>query len=146
MKRLVILPLLALLAACGGKEPSQGLPAAPAAQAGRGLLAAEGEKNMLPDGGWFIWNFSEKPKLGTIVVKARLFDKTGAPVKDCEITGESGMPSMHAHDSGKVGFQLNRKGDYLLPVSIVMPGEWQVTIRLNRNGKEIYAGKVLFSV
>ena len=27
-----------------------------------------------------------------------------------------------AHDSGEVPFKLNRKGDYLLPVNIVMPG------------------------
>jgi predicted small lipoprotein YifL len=149
MKSLTVLSILTLLAACGGKEPGKSLPAAPAAaavQAGGGQLAAEGGKNALPDGGWFTWNFSEKPKLGMVVVKVRLFDKNGAAVKNCEVVGESGMPSMRYHDSGKVKFQLNKKGDYLLPVDVVMPGEWQVTIRLNRDGKEIYAGKVVFSV
>ena len=56
------------------------------------------------------------------------------------------MPSMRYHDSGPVKFQLNRKGDYLLPVNIVMAGEWEVLIRLLDGKAKIYEGKVLFTI
>jgi nitrogen fixation protein FixH len=81
-----------------------------------------------------------------LVVKVQVFDKAGGRVKDYEVTGESGMTTMHYHDSGKVRFQLNKKGDYLFPVDVVMPGDWQVTLRLGKGGKELYAGKILFNV
>ncbi len=110
------------------------------------LLAAQGEKNMLPGGGWFAWKFTGKPKLGTVIVRVELFGKDGKPAKDLEFVGESGMPAMRYHDSGPVKFQLNKKGYYLLPVDVVMAGEWQLVIRVKKAKKEIYAGKVLFSV
>ena len=146
MRRILAVLLFGTLAACGGQEPSP--PSAPAgtAQAGPAPLAAPGEKNNLPDGGWFIWNFSEKPKLGTLIVKVSAFDKEGGLVQAYEIIGEYGMPSMPYHDSGPVKFQLNKKGYYLLPVDVVMPGEWSVTIRVKQGKKEHYAGKVLFTV
>ncbi|HCC49342.1 MAG TPA: hypothetical protein DEQ38_14700 [Elusimicrobia bacterium] len=109
-------------------------------------LAPAGRKNPLPDGGWFTWQFAKKPKLGTAIVKVQVFDKAGNRAKPYDIIGESGMPSMPYHDSGPVKFQLNKKGDYLLPVDLVMPGEWQVVIRVRKDKKEIYAGKVLFTI
>ncbi len=109
------------------------------------VLAPEGNKNMLPGGGWFTWKFSEKPKLGNIVIKVRAFSKGGVQESPYEITGEAGMASMRDHDTGPVKFQLNRKGDYLLPVGLVMTGEWQLTIRVKKGKNEIYAGKVVFS-
>jgi hypothetical protein len=45
-----------------------------------------------------------------------------------------------------VKFQLNKKGDYLLPVELVMPGEWSVLIRVKSGKEEIYAGQVLFTL
>lgn len=141
--------LLAVLGGCGGQDspqaPSGQRPPA-AVQAGPSELAPAGEKNSLPDGGWFTWQFAEKPALGTDIVKVQAFDKTGARAALYEVIGEFGMPSMRDHDSGPVGFQLNRKGDYLLPVNIVMTGEWELTIRVKSSQKEIYAGKVRFTV
>jgi len=141
-----IFALLILSLACAGAHAADRPSAAAPAPAKPELLAAEGKKNMLPDGGWFTWRFAEKPKLGTVIVKVQVFDKAGARVKPYEIAGESGMPSMRYHDSGPVKFQLNKKGDYLLPVNVVMAGEWQLIIRVKKGKKEIYAGKVLFSV
>ncbi|MDD2804247.1 MAG: hypothetical protein PHV33_01730 [Elusimicrobiales bacterium] len=109
-------------------------------------LAPEGKKNPLPGGGWFTWSFAARPKLGTAIIKVQLFDKAGSREKNLEFIGESGMPSMPYHDSGPVKFQLNKKGDYLLPVDLVMAGEWQLTIRVRKEKREIYAAKVLFAL
>lgn len=150
MKKILMAAVLGALAACGGKEspvpPAAQPQAASPAQAGPAMLAAPEEKNLLPDGGWFTWRFAEKPKLGTAIMKVQAFDKSGARVKAYEIIGEYGMPSMRYHDSGPVKFQLNKKDDYLLPVELVMPGEWSVLIRVKSGKEEIYAGQVLFTL
>ena len=146
MKKLLTAVLLASLAACGGSEAPPQPPPAGVAVAGTALLSATGERNELPGGGWFTWKFAEKPKLGTMIVKVQVFNAEGKQETTCALVGESGMPSMPYHDSGPVKFQLNKKGDYLLPVDVVMPGEWAVVIRVRRNAKELYAGKVLFNI
>ena len=77
----------------------------------------------------FTYEFDKTPKMGMAVLKIQLFDMNGKRTTALEITGRSDMPSMSgAHDSGEVLFKLNRKGDYLLPVNIVMPGEWEVRL------------------
>ena len=147
---LILIPAL-FCAACN-KEPAkpateQTTPAATAApDTGPADLAPQGEKNLLPNGGWFTWKFSEKPKLGTVIVKVQVFDKDGKQATPYTITGDSGMPEMPAHDANAVAFQLNKKGDYLMPVNIVMTGEWRVIIRVKQDKSEIYAGKVIFSL
>ena len=157
MKRYSPLIFLALLAACGGRPQEQPQPPsapAPAAQAapsipgaqGLAALPAEGDKAPLPEGGWFTWQFAEKPKLGTAVLKVQVFDKNGAKVRPYDLVGEFGMPAMRYHDSGPVPFKLNKKGDYLLPVELVMAGEWEVVIRVRQGKAELYAGKVLFAI
>ncbi len=147
---LLALLVLPLLAGCGGQDPQapsgREQVAASPAPAGPALLADPGEKNTLPDGGWFTCGFVEKPKLGTAIIKVQVFDKSGARVTTREIIGEYGMPSMRYHDSGPVKFQLNKKGDYLLPVELVMPGEWSVLVRVKSGKEEIYAGQVLFTL
>ncbi|OGR81742.1 MAG: hypothetical protein A2X32_09675 [Elusimicrobia bacterium GWC2_64_44] len=109
-------------------------------------LAAQGRKNPLPGGGWFTWKFDKKPQLGALFVKVQIFNKDKEKDTSYELTGESGMPSMPYHDTGKVYFKLNKKGDYLLPVDVVMAGEWRLVIRLMKDGKEVTAGKVDYSV
>ncbi|OGR64851.1 MAG: hypothetical protein A2X31_12015 [Elusimicrobia bacterium GWB2_63_22] len=150
MKKIFLSVILGTLAACGGQDPAanpapQPQAAAPAV-AGPGLLAPAEEKISLPDGGWFTWRFAEKPKLGTAILKVQAFDKSGARVNAYELIGEYGMPSMRYHDSGPVKFQLNKKGDYLLPVNIVMAGEWEVLISVKSDKETLYAGKLLFTI
>lgn len=139
MKKL-ILPVLLVMAACGGKDVPPPAPTAP------GVLAAQDERMALPDGGWFTWRFTEKPKLGTPIARVQVFDKAGAQVTGYEVIGEYGMPSMRYHDSGPVKFQLNKKGDYLLPVNIVMAGEWELKIRVMKGKEKIHEGSVLFNI
>lgn len=145
---LVLFPPLLCMAGCGGKDPQQAEPPQQRspAPAGASMLAPSGDRNMLPGGGWFTWRFAEKPKLGTAIIKVQAFDKSGSRVKAYEIIGEYGMPSMRYHDSGPVKFQLNKRDDYLLPVELVMPGEWSVLIRVKSGEEEVYAGQVLFTL
>jgi hypothetical protein len=128
---------------CLGADAQSKRPAAPAEVR---LLAAEGVKISLPGGGWFTWRFAAKPKLGSVIVKVQAFNPDGSRNTAYEITGETGMPEMRAHDSGRVKFVKNKKGDYLLPFDVVMPGEWHVLIRVKQGKKEIYAGKTLFTI
>jgi hypothetical protein len=57
------------------------------------------------------------------------------------------MPEMKgAHDSGEVPFKLNKKGDYLLPVNVVMPGEWEVKLVFLKGKEPVYRGRITFKV
>ena len=95
----------------------------------------------------FTYEFDKTPKMGMAILKVRLFDETGKRTTGLEITGRSDMPSMSgAHDSGEVQFKLNRKRDYLLPVNIVMPGEWQIRLVFSSNKEVIFRGSFKFDV
>lgn len=148
MKYIAVLLLISSFTACSRQpEPPAAAPrASQAAKPGVLQLSSPGDDNQLPGGGRFIWKFSEKPKLGTIIIKVQVFDKDGRQGTPYEAVGEFGMPSMPYHDSGPVKFQLNKKGDYLLPVNIVMAGEWQLLIRLKNKKDEVYAGSYRFNI
>ncbi len=92
-------------------------------------------------------DFDKKPAIGTVIVRVRAEDARGDAVDGLEITGNSGMPEMAgAHDSGDVPFKKNRKGVFLLPVNVVMPGLWEVGITVSRDGKQLYRGRLRFNV
>ena len=110
-------------------------------------LPAAGKKCVINDDYYFIYRFDKKPQLGTIIIKIELYNKEGKRDSPLKITGESGMPSMgSAHNSGPVPFQLNKKGDYLLPVNVVMPGDWEVKLDFVKEDKTIFSGRILFKV
>lgn len=110
-------------------------------------LPGYGKKCWIGEEYYFTYKFDKKPKLGTAILKVQLFDAKGARVTAIEITGASDMPSMRgAHDSGEVPFKLNKKGDYLLPVNIVMPGEWEVKITFLKDKAPIYRGAFRFEI
>jgi len=96
---------------------------------------------------YFTYSFDKKPQLGTVILKIEVFSKDGNKDTGLSITGNSGMPSMNGHhDSGDLGFKLNKKGDYLLPVNIVMPGGWEVKLIFNKDGQAIYRGGIRFDI
>jgi hypothetical protein len=96
---------------------------------------------------YFVHRFVEPPKFGTAILKIELFDKNGERVTDLEIVGRADMPSMRgAHDSGEVAFKRNKKGDYLLPVNIVMAGEWEVRLHFLKGTDVVYRGSLKFHV
>lgn len=131
-----------------GVALAQSLPAATAAPAAPPVeMAASGKENPLPGGGWFTWEFDRKPAMGTAVFKIRVFDKTGAQVSTLKALGEVDMPSMRGHhSSGPVEFKLNKKKDYLLPVNIVMRGEWEVAVTISQGDRVVYRGYTRFRV
>jgi hypothetical protein len=110
-------------------------------------LPGAGKKCWIGDDMYFTWKFDKKPKLGTAFLKVQLFDKKGAQIKSLDVTGASDMPSMRgAHDSGEVPFKLNKKGDYLLPVNVVMPGEWEVKLIFLKGKEPLFRGRIAFKV
>ncbi len=95
----------------------------------------------------FVYAFNQKPQLGVSILKIQVKDKDGKQVTSLKITGDSGMPSMRGHhDTGQVEFKLNKKGDYLLPVDVVMPGGWDVRLEFSKDGQVIYRGSINFDV
>jgi hypothetical protein len=110
-------------------------------------LAKAGQKTAISADLFIVYRFSERPKMGTVVLKIQVFDKEGRKVTPVTIRGRSDMPSMRgAHDSDLTDFKLSRKNDYLLPVNIVMPGDWEVQLTFWKDGKAIFFGRVNFDV
>jgi hypothetical protein len=110
-------------------------------------LPKSGKKCWIGEVNYFTWEFDKTPKMGTSILIVKLYDKDGRRVSDLTIAGRSDMPSMRgAHDSGDVAFKTNRAGDYLLPVNVVMPGDWEVRLTFSRNGIVIFRGRISFDV
>ncbi len=110
-------------------------------------LPGPGRKFAIDDRYVLRYEFNEKPKLGMIILKVQVFDKSGAQVAPFAAIGRSDMPSMRgAHDSGDVAFKLNRKNDYLLPVQIAMPGNWEIRIVFKLNDQPVFHGSIRFDV
>src|SRR5512139_1985997 len=110
-------------------------------------LPKSGKKCWIGEVNYFTWEFDKTPKMGTAILIIKLYDKDGTQVSDLAITGQSDMPSMRgAHDSGQVAFKTNKAGNYLLPVNIVMPGDWEVRLTFSRNGIVIFRGRIAFDV
>lgn len=120
---------------------------ATAADKSTGPVLKAGQKQWIGDSHYFVYDFDKKPQMGTIIMKIQVFTKDGKQDSSLEITGSADMPSMKgAHSSGEQLFKLNKKGDYLLPVNVVMPGEWEVVLNFLKDKKPIYAGTVRFNV
>jgi hypothetical protein len=106
-----------------------------------------GKKVMIGNDYYFIYNFDKKPKMGTVILRVELYTRDGKKDTTLEIQGDAGMPSMKgAHDTGNRPFKLSQKGIYLLPVDIVMPGDWEVRLTFLKDGKVIFRGSHKFDV
>lgn len=94
-----------------------------------------------------VYEFGEKPKMGISILRIRVFDKKNNQVVPFKMTGRSDMPSMRgAHDSGAVDLKLDRKNNYVLPVNVVMPGDWETQVTVFSNGKPVFYGSIRFHV
>lgn len=110
-------------------------------------LPGEGKKCQIGEAYSFHYSFDKKPQLGTVILKIEVFDKEGKKDTSLKITGDSGMPSMRGHhDTGMIEFKLNKNGDYLLPVNVVMPGGWDVRLIFKKDDKPVYKGSFNFNV
>jgi len=135
---------------------SEGFPRIDAMAAGTKAKAKADEYAPLPKAGekcwisgdhYLIYEFDKKPQMGTIILKIQVFTKNGKQDSSLEIVGDTGMPSMKgAHESGPQAFKLNRKGDYLLPVNVVMPGEWEIRINVLKEKQNLLSGSIRFRI
>jgi hypothetical protein len=107
------------------------------------LLPSPGKKYPINQDYYFKYTFDKKPQMGTVILKVVVFDKNDQQYSGMKIVGASGMPSMKGHhDSGDVTFLLNKKGDYLMPVNLVMPGVWEIRLTFIEKEKIIYRGAI----
>ena len=110
-------------------------------------LPGFGKKCRIDDEFTFTYEFTEKPRMGTAILRIRVFSHDGSQSTAFAVLGRYDMPSMAgAHDSGEQEFKLNKKGDYLLPVNIVMPGEWEVRLTFKRGDTIVFRGAFRFDV
>ena len=110
-------------------------------------MPEQGEKVSIEGGGYLIYGFDKKPKMGTVIMKVEVYTPDGKRDTSLEVLGDSGMPSMRgAHETGDQPFKLSQKGDYLLPVNIVMPGDWEIRLTLKKDGQVVFRGSHKFDV
>ena len=110
-------------------------------------MRGTGKKVPLEEGYHLTYKFNKRPKLGTIIMKVVIFNSQGKKDTSLEITGDAGMPSMRgAHETGDRPFVLSKKREYLLPVNIVMPGDWEIRLTIKKAGKVIFRGSHQFDV
>jgi hypothetical protein len=96
---------------------------------------------------YFIYGFDKKPKMGIVIMKVELYSRDGKKETLLEVKADVGMPSMRgAHETGDRYFKLSRNGDYLLPIDIVMPGDWEIRLTILKDGKVIFRGSYQFDV
>jgi len=158
-KKIFILPLLLLALALwcspfqAGAQVKHQQHAKADTAAGSGHAAvfadmpAPGKKVPIGNNFYLIYGFNEKPKMGTMIMKVEVFTTDGKKDTSLEVLGDSGMPSMRgAHETGNQPFKLSKKGDYLLPVNIVMPGDWEIRLMIRKDGQVIFRGSHKFDV
>ena len=110
-------------------------------------MPGPGKKVPIGNGSYLIFDFDKKPKMGTVIMKVEVYDSAGKRDTSMEVLADSGMPSMRgAHETGDQPFKISRKGEYLLPVNIVMPGDWEIRLTVRKDGKVIFRGKYNFDV
>lgn len=97
----------------------------------------------LTDSVSFNYSFVEKPKVGDVIMKIKL----SKPADSIQAFAEYDMPSMRGHHaSGKIAFKRNRAGDFVLPIHFAMPGDWEIKLTFEQDGKELFAGAVELNI
>lgn len=127
------------------------LPAA--AQPAQTVLAATqnlpkpGQKIPLGSSNYFIFGFSQTPRIGMAVMKVAIFTQDGRKDTSFTVKGDVDMPSMRGmHSSGDKAFAVSAKGEYLLPVHLAMPGGWEFKFNFEKAGTTVLTGIHLFEL
>ncbi len=111
------------------------------------VMSDPGKKVQIGNGYYLIYGFDKTPKLGTVIMKVEIFTKEGKKDTSFEVKADSDMPSMRgAHATGDRPFVMSKKGDYLLPINIVMPGDWEIKLTVMKDGKVVARGRYNFNV
>jgi len=110
-------------------------------------IPGPGKKVPIGNDYYFVYGFDKKPKLGTVILKVEVYTKAGTKETSMEVKADSGMPSMRgAHDTGDRPLKLSKNGAYLLPIDVVMPGDWEIRLTFSRDGKVVFRGSYQFDV
>jgi hypothetical protein len=110
-------------------------------------LLKPGEKISLDANTYFTYGFTKRPKLGLPIMKVEVFNRDGKRDTSYIVSADADMPSMRgAHSTGYKVFSISARGLYLLPVSISMPGDWEIKFTFVKKGKEVFRGAYLFSI
>jgi hypothetical protein len=111
------------------------------------ILPKPGERIPLDADHYFVYGFDKAPKLGTAIMKVEIFAPNGNHDTTFLVKGDADMPAMRgAHSTGDKQFSVSRKGIYLLPVPIAMPGEWEIKFTFEKDGKAVFHGAYRFEV
>jgi hypothetical protein len=110
-------------------------------------LPKPGNKVALDANHYFTFGFEKQPKLGNAIMKVEIFTLDGKRDRSFDVRGDVDMPSMRgAHSSGSKAFALSAKGLYLLPVQLVMPGDWEFRFSFDKKGKTVFRGSYRFDL
>ena len=119
----------------------------PAAQVVYQPLPKPGEKVPIDADHYFIYGFDKQPKLGMAIMRVEIFSRDGKRDASYVVKGDADMPSMRgAHSTGDKDFSLSAKGVYLLPVRLVMPGDWEIRFTFLKKGMAVFRGAYLFDL
>jgi hypothetical protein len=110
-------------------------------------LPKPGAKIPLDSDTYFVFSFTKPPKLGIAIMRVEVFHRDGRRDTSFLVKGDMDMPSMRgAHAMGDKAFALSAKEQYLLPVNLVMPGDWEFRFTFEKNGKTVFRGIYLFDL
>ncbi len=111
------------------------------------LLRKPGERIALGSDHYFVYGFDKRPKIGMSIMRVEIFTRDGKRDTSFVVKGDADMPSMRgAHSSGDKAFSVSTKGVYLLPVRLVMPGDWEVRFTFEKKGTTVLRGAYLFDL
>ena len=92
------------------------------------------------------YDWPEKPKVGTYTLKVNITDGSGAPARDVEVVVSYDMPSMRGAHATTENMKQNARGDFLLPIRFVMPGDWEIVVSAVKDGVEVAAELILLDI
>ena len=145
MKCIPLAVRLSFLPAVATPPPADA--ASPAAQVVYPPLPKPGEKMTIDADHYFIYGFDKPPKIGVAIMRVEIFTRDGKRDTSFVVKGDADMPSMRgAHSTGDKDFSLSAKGVYLLPVRLVMPGDWEIRFTFVKEGKVVFRGAYLFDL
>jgi len=143
----ILLWVLMVFGAAVAATPLVSAAPSPAVRAGYQVLAKPGEKIPLGVDHYFTYGFDKPAKLGMAIMRVEIFSRDGKRDTSFAVRGDADMPSMRgAHASGDKEFALSAKGVYLLPVRLVMPGDWEITFTFLKKGTVVLRGAYLFDL
>ena len=122
-------------------------PPTPATEGDYRPLPKPGEKVPLGADHYFVYGFDKPPKIGTHIMRVEIFSRDGRRDTSFVVKGDADMPSMRgAHSTGEKDFALSAKGVYLLPVRLVMLGDWEIRFIFVKDGITVLRGVHLFDL